>query len=376
MSHEIATTSGTESHRLSRCLNGRHSGIRALVGVAVLLCVVNDCRADEAANEATITELRRVWDKAPHNAFTDLIRFKGHWYLSFREAKTHFIPKPGEESGKLRVLRSLDGIEWKSVALLDDGKDRDIRDGHLCVTPDNRLMLVAAAAPHTHGESDTRQPLVWFSKDGESWSTPTEVGELDWWLWRVEWGPDGKAYGVGYGPITRLPRRTRLYRSTDGIRFETLIKTFTRQPHTGETVIRFLKNGTAVALVRRDGPEPIALVGTAQGDYRKWDFKPLGQKIGGPGLLVMPDGRLLAGCRLYNGKVRRTSLCWLDPVNGTLSEFLELPSGGDTGYPGLVWHGDQLWVSYYSSHEEKTAIYLAKVHIDLLPHLSVKPGDE
>jgi len=50
----------------------------------------------------------------------------------------------------------------------------------------------------------------------------------------------------------------------------------------------------------------------------------------------------------------------LGPQKGTLTEFLILPSGGDTSYPGLVWHEDQLWVSYYSSHEEKTAIYLAR----------------
>ena len=59
----------------------------------------------------------------------------------------------------------------------------------------------------------------------------------------------------------------------------------------------------------------------------------------------------------------RTALCWLAPDAGTLTEFLTLPSGGDTSYPGLVWHDDQLWVSYYSSHEGKTSIYLARVKL-------------
>jgi hypothetical protein len=40
---------------------------------------------------------------------------------------------------------------------------------------------------------------------------------------------------------------------------------------------------------------------------------------------------------------------------------LTLPSGGDCSYPGMVWHDDRLWISYYSSHEGKTSIYLAKV---------------
>jgi len=42
---------------------------------------------------------------------------------------------------------------------------------------------------------------------------------------------------------------------------------------------------------------------------------------------------------------------------------LTLPSGGDCSYPGLVWHENLLWMSYYSSHEGKTSIYLAKIEI-------------
>lgn len=36
-----------------------------------------------------LVESRRIWDKAPHNAFTDLIRFKDRWYCVFREGKGH-----------------------------------------------------------------------------------------------------------------------------------------------------------------------------------------------------------------------------------------------------------------------------------------------
>ena len=50
----------------------------------------------------------------------------------------------------------------------------------------------------------------------------------------------------------------------------------------------------------------------------------------------------------------------IDPQAGRLTEFLKLPSGGDTSYAGLVLHGGLLWISYYSSHEGKTAVYLAK----------------
>ena len=85
-------------------------------------------------------------------------------------------------------------------------------------------------------------------------------------------------------------------------------------------------------------------------------------KIGGPHMLRLPDGRLVAAVRLHDGGVR-TSLCWIDPQSGKLAEFLKLPSGGDCSYAGLVFHTGLLWVSYYSSHEGRTAIYLAKIRL-------------
>jgi hypothetical protein len=49
----------------------------------------------------------------------------------------------------------------------------------------------------------------------------------------------------------------------------------------------------------------------------------------------------------------------IDRHTGSLTEAFALPSGGDCSYAGMVLRGDTLYVSYYSSHEEKTAIYLA-----------------
>src|SRR5262249_43201126 len=95
-----------------------------------------------------------------------------------------------------------------------------------------------------------------------------------------------------------------------------------------------------------------------------WSWRDLGVQIGGPQMirLPQPDGWLVAGARLYDGSVR-TALGWVDPEAGRFREILSLPSGGDTSYAGLVWHDGMLWVSYYSSHEGKTSIYLAKVRL-------------
>jgi hypothetical protein len=79
-------------------------------------------------------------------------------------------------------------------------------------------------------------------------------------------------------------------------------------------------------------------------------------------LLRLGSGKIIAAGSLDDG-TGHTALYWLDPEAGTLKQFLMLPSGGDTGYPGLVFHDGVLWVSYHSSHEGRARIYLARVKL-------------
>jgi len=50
-------------------------------------------------------------------------------------------------------------------------------------------------------------------------------------------------------------------------------------------------------------------------------------------------------------------------TGSTYTPALTLPSSGDNSYPGFVWHDNSLWMLYYSSHEGKTGIYLAKIRL-------------
>ena len=124
----------------------------------------------------------------------------------------------------------------------------------------------------------------------------------------------------------------------------------------------FLPDDTCYCLLRQDGQPNSGCIGKSHPPYTEWTWKQLGTRIGGPHMIRLLDGRFVAVVRLYDGGTR-TSLCWLDPEKGTLTESLKLPSRGDTSYAGLVWHDNLLWISYYSSHEGKTSIYLAKVKI-------------
>jgi len=100
----------------------------------------------------------------------------------------------------------------------------------------------------------------------------------------------------------------------------------------------------------------------ARPPYTEWAWRGLGARIGGPAVIAVPGNRFVAALRLYDGG-ERTSLAWLDVSEARLVEALWLPSGGDTSYAGLVWHDDRLWVSYYSSHEGRSCIYLAIVRV-------------
>lgn len=313
----------------------------------------------KAPVELELLNVSKVWDQGPHNAFTDLIRFNGAWWLTFREADEHGVPEPGKQGGHIRVLRSTDGILWESAALLGYGENQDLRDPKLSVTPGGQLMLLCAAAPQASPQS--RQSLAYFSDDGVTWSAPHQVGERDFWLWRVTWHRE-IARGIGYHREGDR-RIARLYESHNGTDFQILVDTLYEEGYPNEASLLFFDDDQALCLLRRDGSDfNSGLLGKSSPPYRSWEWIDLEKRIGGPAFIRLPSGTILAATRLYDGQVR-TALSWLDPEQGALIELLALPSGGDNSYPGLVWHEGVLWVSYYSSHEGKSSIYLAQVAV-------------
>ena len=158
----------------------------------------------------------------------------------------------------------------------------------------------------------------------------------------------------------RDKRIMRFYKSRDGKTFSPHISEVNVPNGVGEDRILFLKDGSALCLLRHETGNKMALLGTSQPAFTDWNWRELNLRIGGPNMIQLPDGRILAATRLYEPQ-QRTSLSWIDTQNATMTETLKLPSGGDTSYPGMVRHDGQLWVSYYSSHEGKAAIYLARV---------------
>lgn len=322
------------------------------VGVLLFAIVGNseNAGAEEGA-KVELLSVRKIWDKATHNAFTDLVKHQGRWWCVFREGKGHV-----SSDGSLRIITSNDGISWQSAALLSS-RIEDLRDPKITITPEGDFQLIAAGVLSKARMGRTQQTYVWFSKDGFSWSEPNPIADSNFWLWRVTWYK-GFCYGFGYHGSGK--KTIQFYRSQNGADFEAPQEEIYDEGYPTEASMIFLQDDTALCLLRRNPAN--ALLGMAQPPYLDWKWDDVGRRIGGPNMILLPDGRVIATVRLYDGNVR-TSLCWVFPKTGRIEEFYQLPSGGDTGYAGLFWDKDILWVSYYSSHEGKAAIYLAQVKI-------------
>jgi hypothetical protein len=344
---------------------GRIRGMRVLIFCLMGMLglgVAMTCRAQEAE----VVSVTKIWDKAGHNAFTDLARYKNLWYLCFRESVGHV-----GGDGTIRILISSTGESWVDYAEVKEA-GVDLRDPKFEVMPDEkRLYLVMGGSVYNGGtELKGMRPRYSASQDGKVWTPPQKLLAEGDWLWRVTRHPsDGKVYGVAYNqwPTTgggkpEAEWSAKMYSSGDGSvwQLESILNVPGRP---NETTVRFLKDGRAVALVRREAGDKKGAIGVSAPPHRQWTWSQLPVPLGGPNFIELPNGMLVAGSRGF-GKTPGPHMVLYKMTPEGVQPLLELPSGGDCSYPGMVWHEGHLWVSYYSSHEGgKSAIYLAKVRV-------------
>ncbi|WP_207801095.1 MULTISPECIES: exo-alpha-sialidase [Gammaproteobacteria] len=325
--------------------------------------------------EIPLFPAKRIWYKAPHNAFTDLAWFRGAWWCVFREGENHVSP-----DGQIRLLRSKNGESWRTVKVFV-AEGADLRDPSLVVTPQNKLVLLSAKKVLRAEHGFSHLVYAWQSDTGRQWSQAQEVGEKDLWLWRVAFPDSNEQLTTGLGVAYKVggDYHARLYSTENGIDFIPLVERLRgkRKPeYSNESGLCFSKDGTAWCLMRRD-PQT-ALLGSAKPPYKRWNWKDTKQRIGGPVMATLDDGRILSVVRFYTVENKqivaaRTSFAWVNTETGKLTECGRLPSGGDTSYAGLVVKDGVAYVSYYSAHrlvarKYRPSIYFAQVPIcDLLP---------
>tara|TARA_R110000822_G_scaffold168554_2_gene308611 strand:+ start:16069 stop:17118 length:1050 start_codon:yes stop_codon:yes gene_type:complete len=317
----------------------------------------------------------KIYDTGEYASFTDLLRFNNAFYCSFRVGAKH---AGYEDYGKVRIIKSTDGINWKSIALMELN-NLDLRDPKLSVTPDGRIMVILAGAVFDKdNQVKDLYPMVSFSNhNGVKFDNPRKVG-LDPaiqpskdWLWRVTWY-DNIGYGINYQLKTNNKDRSKLdkdawllylLKTNNGKSFEK-VSQLEVDYLPNESTIRFDKHKNMYVLVRRESGDKMGVLAKSSYPYTDWNYTDLDFRLGGPNFLFLNDNELVIGTRKY-GEKNSTNLL-VTNLDGKVLKEVGLPSGGDTSYPGMVIFDKTLWVSFYSTHEGKPNIYLAQLPLNSL----------
>jgi hypothetical protein len=317
-----------------------------------------------------VDSVRRVFHNGEHNAFTDLVRFKGKFYLTFRSCPDGHPVFP---TASAIILASDDTKEWKQVHRFNVAL-RDTRDPHFLVFKDKLFVYTGtwfsgpAALPREDYDLNKHLGYAAWSDDGAKWHGPVMLeGTFGHYIWRTAAFGD-KAYlcgrrktGFGMGALGEGNGvESLMLESDDGLIWRK--RGVFQETEGNETAFLFESDGRVLGIGRRKGNAQLL---RSKPPYTRWERKDLDRYVGGP-LITKWGDRYVVGGRRTTKAGPKTSLCWL--ADDQLHEFAELPSGGDNSYPGfLELAPGRALVSYYSSHEKDasgktiTAIYLAEL---------------
>jgi hypothetical protein len=343
---------------------------RAVAVLSIALVVTSLARADEAKPpKVRVDSVRRVFHNGEHNAFTDLCKYRGQFYLTFRSCPDGHMVHP---TSSIIVLRSIDGQAWTKVHQFRV-EQRDPRDPHFLVFQDKLFVYTGTwyCGPTSPKSRDLNEHLGYaaWTGDGSQWNGPAMLeGTYGHYIWRAAAHGD-RAYLCGRrkhrfehsGEPEPPTVESALLESKDGLAWSHV--GLFQEKNGDETAFLFEPDGAILAVARGGGGRSAELC-RALPPYHAWERSDLGRQIGGP-LVTRWGNDLLVGGRKTIGEAR-TALYWL--IDGKLHEFVELPSAGDNSYPGFVaLDANHALLSYYSSHERDasgrpiTAIYLAEL---------------
>jgi hypothetical protein len=302
------------------------------------------------------------WGAAPHNGFTDLLRWRRCWWICFREGSAH----AGAYDGSLRVLRSPDGAAWESVAVIRGNPGEDLRDPHWLELPRAAGVQLLVGVRTAARSTFTR---AYQSPDGLNWDRGRDLWPPDTWLWRATRVGD-LFLSAGYSTL-RESRGIALYQSADGLEWSLRLPLLAGghgawgYPH--EPDLLALPDGTLLCLVRRDtdglGYTATALMGRSTPPYLAWTWSDLGVRIASIKLLLHPDSGVVVAGRLYSPT--RSAILHLDPTARIVVERVTLGYGVDAGYAGAVLTGRAVHISDMAVHPltQRSCIYWSRVDL-------------
>ncbi|QDU98452.1 hypothetical protein [Lignipirellula cremea] len=355
----------------------RFCNAAVLPGLAAAMFLVGSMGSVQAADplpKVRVGEVRLAYTSDSHNAFTDLCKFQGRYYLTFRTCPDGHAVNP---TSHILVLVSDDTKEWKE-AFRFHVPQRDVRDPHFLIFRD-KLFIYSGCwlAPRQDEAREFSEHLgfaVW-TEDGQKWHGPQALeGTYGHYIWRAT-ASDDKAYLCARRKRDFVPTATRaerdqvvqsaLLESEDGLIWK--FAGIMQSDRGNETALLLEPDGTMLAVARGSSGQ-LAQVCRSQPPYRDFSRVEMNRNVGGPLLVRWNDHLLVGGRKTVDGDPK-TALYWLS--GDKLHEFAVLPSGGDNSYPGFVQLDEKrALLSYYSSHQgdgdpkTRAAIYLVELELE------------
>ena len=276
--------------------------------VVLTACSRLSAAADDRCRGCKSASVRRVFHNGEHNAFTDLVRFQGKLYLTFRSCPDGHMVHP---TASIIILPSDDGAEMAAGASISASKLRDTRDPHFLVFRDKLFVYTgtwySGATTLAREDYDLNKHLGYaaWSEDGATWHSPIMLeGTFGHYIWRAA-AFGGKAYlcgrrklGFAVGPRGEGRQvESLMLESDDGLIWR---KRAVFQEIAGdETAFLFEPDGSVLGIGRRSGPAQLL---RSRPPYTQWDRKDLDRSIGGPLLTKWGDRYVVGGRKIHAGR--------------------------------------------------------------------------
>ena len=324
---------------------------------------------------ATITSL------LSHNNL-DIVWHGDRLYFAFRTGASHFA----SEEVSMYIVSTQDQVTWTHEATIELG--RDVREPRF-LSYDGRLFLYFAVLGDVPVLFEPQYAMVTEYQGPCGWTEPERIlPELDGFIpWRTK-TVDGTAYMMGYIGGENIyqpdgePVRVHWFTTEDGRTFEPVVagQPIVLEGGASETDFVFTDDGGIVAVARNELGDADGwgskICRAEAGDLGTWTCAQDPKKYDSPILFRHGDAIYLIARRqlandgnydlmrrdlppeeqasIYNQAYwvspKRCALWRVDGEALTVEHLLDLPSAGDTCFPGVVpLEGDTVLVYNYTS---------------------------
>ncbi|MFT3771839.1 MAG: hypothetical protein QM820_41050 [Minicystis sp.] len=312
----------------------------------------------------------------PANNNLDVVEHDGRYFLAFRTAPSHFA----SDKTVLYVVSSTDQKSWTLEA--EFSMQTDLREPRLLSFGGKLFFYFSVLGKDPLKFEPQGVRMSQYQGPGQ-WSDPVTVFKPGFLLWRAK-TIDGKPYLVGYtggGNIYEVngePITISWLTTEDGKTFSPVIpgQEVVETGGGSETDFVFLDDGALVAVTRNEAGDETGwgskICRAEAKDLGAWSCAGNPRKYDSP--LVFRDGEhvYLVGRRNvtesgnynlglrdmsahdqtakyeveYSFEPKRCALWEVDPVGLEVSFVADLPSHGDTCFPGILAHGEGKYTIY------------------------------